>query len=113
AGATSIPKGYEHWLVKFTARDDASDAAALELCYAQMAARAGLDVPKSRLLRLDRKRTCFAVKRFDRIGDARVHVHTIGGLLHADHRLPSLDYLDLLKATSSLTRDQRQVMEVF
>jgi serine/threonine-protein kinase HipA len=33
----------------------------------------------------------FGIKRFDRLGNQRVHMHTISGLLNSDHRLPSLD----------------------
>lgn len=40
-------------------------------------------------------------------------MHTLGGLLHASHRLPSLDYEGFLKATLLLTRDQRQVEQAF
>jgi serine/threonine-protein kinase HipA len=37
-----------------------------------------------------------------------VHMHTIAGLLHADHREPSLDYESIMKATLYLTKDIRQ-----
>lgn len=37
-----------------------------------------------------------------------VHMHTIAGLLHADHREPSLDYESIMKATLYLTKDTRQ-----
>jgi serine/threonine-protein kinase HipA len=37
-----------------------------------------------------------------------VHMHTIAGLLHADHMEPSLDYESIMKATLYLTKDTRQ-----
>ena len=37
-----------------------------------------------------------------------VHMHTIAGLLHADHLEPSLDYESIMKATIYLTKDIRQ-----
>lgn len=43
----------------------------------------------------------------------RFHVHTFGNLIQANFRIPSVDYRDLLKATSLLTRDQRQVAQAF
>ena len=52
-----------------------------------------------------------SVRRFDRF--PRAHVHTLAGLVHADFRAPSLDYDDLLKVTSALTRDVGQVQETF
>ena len=40
-------------------------------------------------------------------------MHTLGGLLHVDRRLPSMDYGGLLRTTLLLTKDQRQVEEAF
>ena len=51
----------------------------------------------------------FAIKRFDRIGRKRVHMHTACGLLHS----PSLDYEDLMALTSSLTRDVREIEKMY
>ncbi len=113
AGAAEVPEGFEHWLIKFASREDPQDAGALEETYAKLARKAGIDMPETRLFALDRKRRCFGVRRFDRIDNRRVHVHTIGGLLHANHRLPSLDYKALLSATFALTSDRRQVLEGF
>jgi serine/threonine-protein kinase HipA len=113
AGAAAVPEGFEHWLIKFAAREDPKDAGALEETYARLARKAGIDMPETRLFSLDRKRRCFGVRRFDRVDGRRVHVHTIGGLLHASHRLPSLDYKALLSATFALTRDRREVLEAF
>ena len=35
-------------------------------------------------------------------------MHIIAGILHADHREPSLDYQSIIKVTLYLTRDARQ-----
>jgi len=113
AGASEIPEGFEHWLIKFAAGDDPSDAGPLEETYAQLARAAGIDMPVTRLFALDRKRRAFGVRRFDRIGNRRVHMHTVGGLLHASHRLPSLDYKSIVAATFSLTEDRQQSLEAF
>lgn len=113
AGVAEIPAGFDHWLIKFAAREDPKDAGTLEEVYARLARKAGIDMPETRLFALDRKRRCFGVRRFDRVGGRRLHVHTIGGLLHASHRLPSLDYKGLLAATFALTRDRRQVLQAF
>lgn len=113
AGASEIPEGFEHWLIKFAAGDDPKDGGPLEETYAQLARRAGIDMPQTRLFPLARRRRAFGVRRFDRIGNRRVHVHTIGGLLHASHRVPSLDYQSILAATFTLTRDRQQALEAF
>lgn len=113
AGANEVPDGFEHWLIKFAAGDDPPDGGPLEETYAQLARAAGIDMPPTRLFPLDRRRRAFGVRRFDRIGNRRVHVHTISGLLHADHRAPSLDYRTILAATFTLTADRHQALEAF
>ena len=55
----------------------------------------------------------FAIKRFDRDGDKRYHMHTACGLLHSDFRTPSLDYEDLVALTGMLTRDVREVEKLY
>jgi serine/threonine-protein kinase HipA len=54
------------------------------------------------------------VERFDRTATGgHRHVHTLCGLLHADHRLPSLDYVGAHAAVHRLTGDQRAVEQLF
>jgi serine/threonine-protein kinase HipA len=65
-------------------------------------------VPKAKLFPSKKGRGFFGVQRFDRKHNQRIHMHTIAGLLHADHREPSLDYEIIMKATLHLTRDHRQ-----
>lgn len=113
SGAAEVADGFEHWLIKFAADNDPKDVGPLEETYAQLARKAGIDLPPSRLFTLDKKRWAFGVRRFDRVGHRRIHVHSIGGLLHASHRLPSLDYQTILAATFTLTRDRRQALEAF
>jgi serine/threonine-protein kinase HipA len=113
-GAKAIQPGFTAWIVKFPARQDEPQSAALEHAYFLMAKAAGLDVPRTQLLGKT-KRRCgyFAIERFDRIGAARVHAHTLGGLLQLAHGYPALDYGDLLKVTRQLTRDESAVAEMF
>lgn len=118
--APALPEGDAPWLVKFAAVADQAvlghDIGALEEAYARMARAAGLEMPPTRLLVAGDGLRHFAVRRFDRHGPGgrgRYHMHTLAGLLHASHRMPSLDYRDVLIATRRLTRDDRMVSEVF
>lgn len=114
-GAPVAPPGYDHWMVKFRGKDDPKDIGPIEQAYALMARDAGLDVPDSQLLPSGGTGPgYFATRRFDRVGTAdRVHLHSAAGLLHADFRLPSLDYTDLLRLTLHVTRDHRAAVEMF
>lgn len=100
--------GSENWLIKFRSPLDPKDIGAIEYAYHLMAIDAGLILPEAKLFPSKRGLGFFGVKRFDRSSDSRIHMHTIAGLLHADHREPSLDYESIMKATLHLTKDIRQ-----
>jgi serine/threonine-protein kinase HipA len=122
SGEDDLPDGFEHWIVKFPAKTDGSDAGAIEYAYSLMAAAAGIDMPPARLFETSEGGRFFGVKRFDRdgstagstrCGNRRYHVHTFGNLIQSNFRIPSADYADLLKATSLLTRNRRDVLRAF
>lgn len=97
-----------HWLIKFPSSTDPKDICAIEYAYCQMAKDAGLDIPQTRLFKSREGLGFFGGQRFDKTDSSRTHVHTISGLLHADHRIPSLDYKMILKATMHLTRNMKE-----
>lgn len=108
------PSSEHHdWIVKFKSSVDPKDIGSIEYAYHLMAVEAGLDVPKAKLFKSRKCEGYFGVKRFDRVGKEFLHMHTASGLLHADYRLPSLDYQTLLKATLALTKDVREVEKQF
>jgi serine/threonine-protein kinase HipA len=106
--------GCTPYLVKFPARDDDEHAGLLEHAYMKMAASAGIDVAPTTMLARSKKHSGYlAVRRFDREGSRKVHMHTLSGLLHAPHTYPSTTYRDLLLASRRLTRDEGTVREMF
>jgi len=113
SGEDDLPEGFEHWIVKFAAKTDAADAGPVEYAYALMAEAAGVDMPPTRIFETSAGDRFFGIKRFDRQGNRRLHVHTFGNLIQANFRIPSTDYGDLLKATSILTRNHRDVLRAF
>lgn len=101
-----LAEGHEHWLVKFRAPEEHRDTGAIEYAYAQMARNAGVEMAESTLLDVRTEsglERFFAAKRFDRDGERKIHMLTACGILYADHRAPSLDYGDLLRATWAST----------
>lgn len=108
-GDGELELGYNFWLVKFNAKDDFSDAGNIEYAYSLMAKDAGIEMPETQLL----EGCYFAVRRFDREGQQRAHVHTFGNMVGADFRAPTLDYADLFKVVSEVTRDRREVLKAF
>ena len=112
-GAQNLADTFEHWLVKFSNSQDGPDSGAIEYAYSLMASEAGISMPDVHLFPSQKGSGYFAVKRFDRDGDKRLHMHTVSGLLHSNFRLPSLDYEDLLTLTATLTRDIREVEKMY
>jgi serine/threonine-protein kinase HipA len=113
SGEDDLPEGFEHWIVKFATEPDAPDAGAMEYAYSLMAREAGIDMPTTRLFRTSEGDRFFGIKRFDRAGNRRYHVHTFGDLIQSNFRIPSADYADLLKATCLLTRNHQDVLRAF
>ena len=108
-GDGELQSGFKSWLVKFNAKDDFSDAGNIEYAYSLMAKDAGIEMPETQLL----EGCYFAVRRFDREGQQRAHVHTFGNMVGADFRVPTLDYADLFKVVSEVTRDRRETLKAF
>ncbi|MEM1244621.1 MAG: type II toxin-antitoxin system HipA family toxin [Pseudomonadota bacterium] len=103
----------EDWIIKFRSSLDPKDIGNIEYAYHLMAVDAKLDVPKAKLFSSKKNKGYFGVKRFDRIKTRPIHMHTVSGLLHADHRLPSLDYEMIIKTTLFLTHDIRECKKQF
>jgi serine/threonine-protein kinase HipA len=99
----------EEWMVKFRSSFDPENIGEIEFNCSLAAKRAGIEMPETKLF----EGKYFGVKLFDRNENNRIHVHTASGLLYADHRLPALDYDDLLKLTRYITRDLSEVEKMF
>ena len=112
-GSEPVNLNYEPWLVKFANSSDGIDAGAIEYVYAQMASEAGVDMESVHLFPSNKNPGYFATKRFDRENGKRIHCHSVCGLLHSDFRTPSLDYQDLVRLTTILTKDRRQAEKMF
>ncbi|MGE0738245.1 type II toxin-antitoxin system HipA family toxin [Sulfurimonas sp.] len=108
----TLVDGYEHYMVKFAGSTDSPHIGKLEYIYSLMAKDAGVDISETKLLQGE-KNSYFAVKRFDRKGNERVHIHSLAALVHSDFRLPSIDYDDILKLTLHLTKDMTEVLKVY
>ena len=98
-----------HWLVKFKASLDPKNIGEIEYNYSSLARECGINMSETKLF----NGKYFGTERFDRTPQDKVHTVSAAGLLNANYRIPSLDYSLLLKLTLSLTRDMRQVMQMF
>lgn len=113
SGENDLPGGYEHWIIKFGSQSETKDTGAIEFAYGIMAGKAGINLPQTRIFETSEGDRFFGIKRFDREGTRRFHIHTFGNLIQSNFRIPSADYSDLLKATSLLTRNHQEVLRAY
>ena len=111
-GAQQLQPGFEHWMIKFPSSQDKRDIGSIEYAYSLMAKAAGIEMPETHLFQTQ-KASYFGVKRFDRSGKRRLHMHSLSGLIHADHRTPSLDYDTILRVVMVLTKNMQEVEKVY
>ncbi len=91
---TTPRAGDEHWIIKFdgVGELDAPNPKPqpynrVEYVYSLMAKDAGIEMEATNLLR-ERSYAHFMVRRFDREGTKKLHLHSLGGLDHADYNAP-------------------------
>ena len=99
----------KEWLVKFKATTDPDDIGKIEYEYSLLAKKYGINMPETKLF----EGKYFGVERFDRTPTGKIHTVSAAGLLNADYRIPSLDYLELLKVCHILTKNMEEVEALF
>jgi serine/threonine-protein kinase HipA len=94
SGQLNVPKGFEHWLIKFDGvtneqLGDPKGYGRIEYAYYKMAIDCGIVMMPSRLLE-EHGRAHFMTKRFDRIdNNEKLHMQTLCGLCHYDYNNPN------------------------
>jgi serine/threonine-protein kinase HipA len=105
--SNDLPEDYEHWIIKFPSSSDWPDIAKIEFAYYKMALDAGIEMSDCRLFKSKSGQVFFGTKRFDRIGNNRLHMHSAAGMMHDNFRLSSLDYGHVMDCAFILERDAR------
>jgi serine/threonine-protein kinase HipA len=115
SGQADLPKGYSYWLIKFDTEPEGLEKKGhcrIEYAYYEMARDCGIDMTECRLLEIGKK-AHFITKRFDRIGNEKVHTQTLCALGHYDFNIPgACSYADMLSLMRHLQlpySDQEQV----
>ena len=96
-GSSHLQDGYENWIIKFGTAMDSNEIANIEMAYYYMALDAGLEMSECKLFVSKTGNRYFGTKRFDRIGNNRLHMISAAGLLHDDYEHSQLDYGTLLQ----------------
>jgi serine/threonine-protein kinase HipA len=112
SGSMPLAPGFTPYLVKFPTRSEGRDAGLVEEAYARMARMAGITMPPTRVLRTRDGRACYAIERFDRRGEQRIHMQTLSAMIGADSS-DAIGYETYLTCTLHVTHDQRAVVEAY
>lgn len=113
SGEGDLPADFEHWIIKFDGINDFPDSGSVEYAYSLMARDCGIEMPETRLFSSGDETFFFGIKRFDRMGNERLHSHSLGNLIHSNFRIPSCDYEMLLRVTLDLTKNQQDLLRAF
>jgi serine/threonine-protein kinase HipA len=113
SGETDLPEPFEHRIIKFAAENNFPDAGPVEYAYSLMAREAGIKMTETRLFNTSEGDHFFGIKRFDRRGNHRFHVHTFGNLIHSNFRIPSQDYDHFFKIVINLTKNHQDLIRAF
>ncbi|MDC7236731.1 MAG: type II toxin-antitoxin system HipA family toxin [Sphaerochaetaceae bacterium] len=103
----------EDWIIKFANSQDSNNIGIQEYEYSLCAKKCGIQIPNTHLFESNNCPGYFGIKRFDRKDNTKIHMASASALLETSHRLPNLDYLDLLKLTFYLTKDISQVKQMY
>ena len=112
SGQTDVPDGFDHYLMKFDGVSehnqhketfgDPMGYGAMEYVYALMARSCGIDMMPCHLLQ-EGDRRHFLTRRFDRLGNRKIHMQTLNGLAHVDYKKPgSFSYAELFAVARQL-----------
>ena len=108
----------EDWIIKFPSSLDDSNIGKLEYLYSVCAKKCKIDIPETKLFPSKISSGYFGIKRFDRKKNSigaikKIHMISVSGLLETSHRIPNLDYNDLMQLTLNLTKSFEEVEKLF
>lgn len=123
SGQVAAPEGFEHYLLKFDGvvehsnnRETFGDPQGfgrMEYAYYLMAKDAGINISPCELL-IEGKRAHFLTKRFDRIGNYKLHYQSLCAMNHADYKKPGqYSYEQLFSVARQLRLSRAEAVEIY
>jgi serine/threonine-protein kinase HipA len=118
SGQTSLPAGFEHWLIKLDGVGDAQFGESfgygrVEMAYALMAQSCGIEMMECRLHE-ENNRAHFMTKRFDREGSKKHHIQSFCALNHFDFNdVLSFSYEQVFQTMRMLNLPYLQAVQMF
>lgn len=97
SGQIDLGEDFEHWLIKFDGvrkngdsnQENIPEYTLIEYSYYLMAKKAGIIMSECKLFS-EGKNNHFMTKRFDRVNGEKIHMQSLGAILHIDYNIPAL-----------------------
>jgi len=123
SGQVDAPEGFEHYLLKFDGvQEHKADSESfgdprgfgrMEYAYYLMAKEAGINLSPSELL-MEGGRAHFMTRRFDRVGNRKLHYASLCAMDHADYKKPgTYSYEQLFAVARQLKLPRADAIEIF
>lgn len=118
SGQFDAPDGFEHHLLKFDLADlqqpaETRSLTRIEYAYHRMATTAGIEMMPCRLIE-EGGRAHFLTRRFDRMGNRKVHAQTLCALAHLDYKyVGAHSYEQVFDTIAALGLDEAARVQMF
>lgn len=112
-GTDNYEEGFQDWIIKFPSISDSPEIALIEYSYHKMAVTSGIEMSECKLFTTDSGKAYFGTKRFDRIGNQRLHMHSAAGLMHDNFRMSNMDYGHIMDCAFQLEKHVQAYEKVF
>ena len=103
----------EEWIVKFPCHYDPADIGEREFKANSVAQKCGIELSEFRLFNSEICSGYFGSKRFDRVGERRLHMISLSSLLETSHRIPNLDYCHLFQVIQRISGVKEDLYEAY
>lgn len=110
-----LKKGYEHYLIKFDGSGlemKPNDYCKVEYMYMKIASMLQLPVPQMQLFH-ERDYYHLILKRFDRIKEKKIHMHSLCGMAHANFNIPGFSYEEYFRIILHVTKNMDEVFKAY
>lgn len=119
SGQTDAPSGFSHWIIKFDGVKDEKGKVSngygrVEYAYYLMALDSGIIMSECKLFEDDYGRAHFMTKRFDRMGNKKIHMQTFCALRHFDyHEIKVYSYEQIFETMRALNLPYPQIEQLY
>lgn len=103
----------ESWIIKFPCNYDPKNIGEKEYEANRLARTCGISVSECRLYPSKICGGYFGTKRFDRIGNKKLHMISLSSVLETTHKISNLDYMHLFQVIKEICVNQKELYEAY